>query len=302
MVSGIAMGFIYCLIAIEQSLIWNSCGICNFAHERFITMAAFFFGGLIINNGLTPAQSILATMGFLILYGILCATMIFVPLREHSSVFFTVMGAVTLSFFMKEIIRLIWGPLGFSIPGFLTGYIRVKGISFSVVYFYIIGISILLLIVQKLFFTYTKLGRAIRAVQQDRTAAKLMGINVTFAMAFSIAASSAICALVGILVIPLFSVGHNMSSLIALKGFAAGVIGGFGSYMGAIVGGLTIGILESTYCFFGPTVYKDIVSFVLMILFLIVKPNGIAVKKAMGAGRIKRRKTSTVVIDRGAGK
>lgn len=203
---------------------------------------------------------------------------------------------------MKEIIRLIWGPLGFSIPGFLTGYIRVKGISFSVVYFYIIGISILLLIVQKLFFTYTKLGRAIRAVQQDRTAAKLMGINVTFAMAFSIAASSAICALVGILVIPLFSVGHNMSSLIALKGFAAGVIGGFGSYMGAIVGGLTIGILESTYCFFGPTVYKDIVSFVLMILFLIVKPNGIAVKKAMGAGRIKRRKTSTVVIDRGAGK
>ena len=82
MVSGIAMGFIYCLIAIEQSLIWNSCGICNFAHERFITMAAFFFGGLIINNGLTPAQSFLATMGFLILYGILC-----MPKEEANKVF-----------------------------------------------------------------------------------------------------------------------------------------------------------------------------------------------------------------------
>lgn len=288
LVTGLAMGFIYCLVAIEYTLIWNSCGVCNFAHEKFIVLAAFFFGNMMLSCGGDLVLSLISTFLFMGIFGFGVALLIIIPLKKLPSTVFTVMGAVTLSFFMKEALRHVFGPLGYSVPNFLQGYVRFFGISISVVYFYIVVVSIILLLLQKSFFSYTKAGRAVRAVQQDPVAAAIMGINVPISMAISVAFSSIICAIVGILVIPLFSVGHNMASLIALKGFSAGIVGGFGTYSGAIIGGLTIGLIESGYSFFGPTVYKDVVSFVIMIVFLILKPNGIAGKRNTYSGKISR--------------
>ena len=111
-----------------------------------------------------------------------------------------------------------------------------------------------------------------------------MGIDVRTNIAISVGISSMLCGIIGMMVIPLFSINGSMAGSIALKGFSAGVVGGFGTYGGAIVGGLFIGIIENLYLLVGPSTYKDVVAFVLLILFLIVNPGGI-----MGMLRKKKR-------------
>ena len=122
-------------------------------------------------------------------------------------------------------------------------------------------------------------------IAQDKEAAALMGINVKKNIAITVAISSVICGVIGILVIPLLSVSHTMASVISLKGFAAGVVGGFGSYTGALVGGLLIGILENLYLAVGPSAYKDVVAFIVLILILMLKPAGIMIKSERRAHR-----------------
>lgn len=274
-VSGLAMGFIYCLVAVEYTLIWNATGLINFAHERFIVLGAFFFGGTMMQ--LLPGGHLvgaIATMVFMAIYGLFVSFIIINPLRNMPTLF-AVMGMLMLGNIMREGIRLIWGSNPFTVPNFLAGTIRLGGIALPYVYVIIILVSILLLIAQRLFMTRTKTGKAVRCVAQDKEAAAMMGINVRRNIAITVAISSAICGLIGILVIPLFAVDHGMAATIALKGFASGLVGGFGTYSGAIVGGLIIGVVENVYLLFGPSVYKDVVAFVLLIVFLMIKPNGI---------------------------
>ena len=118
-----------------------------------------------------------------------------------------------------------------------------------------------------------------KCVSQNKDAAALMGINVSRSINVTVALSSMLCGIVGILCAPLYNVSTSMVSAVALKGFCAGVIGGFGSYPGAIVGGILIGLLEQFSILFVPTIYKDVVAFVVMILFLLVRPGGIVKTK-----------------------
>ena len=274
-VSGLAMGFIYCLVAVEYTLIWNATGLINFAHERFIVLGAFFFGGTMMQ--LLPGNviiSFIGTMLFMMLYGIMVSILIINPLRNLPSNLFAVMGMLMTGYIMREGIRLIWGAKPFTVSGFLTGVIRMKigdkTIVLTRVYIFIILISIVLLIIQKLFMTKTMTGKAVRCVAQDKEAAALMGINVRANIAITVGISSMICGVIGILVIPIFSVDHTMASMIALKGFASGVVGGFGTNAGAIIGGLLIGVSENIYLTFGNPLYKDVVAFVLLIFFLMI--------------------------------
>ena len=139
----------------------------------------------------------------------------------------------------------------------------------------IILVSAVIVTALQIFFKTTKMGKAMRCVQQNKTAATLMGINVTANINLTIALSAVICSAIGILVIPLFTIDLTIANMIGLKGFAAGVIGGFGYLPGAIAGGILIGILENLSTLVIPTLYKDCVAFVLLIVFLLVKPSGL---------------------------
>lgn len=283
LVSGIAMGFIYCLVAVEYTLIWNATGLINFAHERFIVLGAFCFGGFAAGYFAENfAAAIVLTMIFMAVFGMAVAFIVVNPLRNMPSTIFAVMGMLMTGYIMREAIRIIWGPSPFTVPGFLTGTVRLFDAVLPKVYIIIIAISVLLLIIQKIFMTKTKTGKAVRCVAQDKEAAALMGIDVRKNIAITVAISSMICGLIGILVIPVFSASHTMAGMIALKGFAAGVIGGFGTYSGALVGGLLIGIVENLYLMRGPSIYKDVVAFVLLIVVLMIRPKGI-----MAGGRPK---------------
>lgn len=279
-VSGIALGFIYALVSIEYTLIFNSTGLLNFSHDKLIMMGAYVFAGqFVLGMGCSYLVATLATIVTMFLLGVLIAKGIFNPLRNMSSPIFAVIGTVIMGRIFKEIARLVWGATAFNIPGYLKGTYKLGDVVITRSNVIIIIVSVIIVAALQVFFYHTKTGKAMRCVQQNKTASTLMGINVTSNINFTIALSAVICSCIGMLVVSLFSVSLTMSSMIGLKGFAAGVVGGFGSFPGAIIGGIVIGVVENISTLVIPPLYKDCISFVLMIVFMLVRPQGILGKK-----------------------
>ena len=282
LVTGVAMGFIYSLIATEYTLIYNATGLVNFAHESFIVLGAYIFAGTFVRAIDLPFWlAIILTLVCMGAFGVMVSTIVLNPLRNMQFVTYAMFGTMMLSRIILEFVRIYWGALPFTVKGFLRKSINIGSTVLTESYLYIIGISILIIVALQLFFKYTKEGRAMKCVSQNKDAAALMGINVTRSINTTVAMSSILCGIVGILCAPIYNVNTSMVSAVALKGFCAGVIGGFGSYPGAIVGGILIGLLEQFSILFVPTIYKDVVAFVVMIVFLLVRPSGIVrAKKA----------------------
>ena len=282
LVTGVAMGFIYSLIATEYTLIYNATGLVNFAHESFIVLGAYIFAGTFVRAIELPFWlAIILTLVCMGAFGVMVSTIVLNPLRNMQFVTYAMFGTMMLSRIILEFVRIYWGALPFTVKGFLRKSVNIGSTVLTESYLYIIGISILIIVALQLFFKYTKEGRAMKCVSQNKDAAALMGINVTRSINTTVAMSSILCGIVGILCAPIYNVNTSMVSAVALKGFCAGVIGGFGSYPGAIVGGILIGLLEQFSILFVPTIYKDVVAFVVMIVFLLVRPSGIVrAKKA----------------------
>lgn len=279
-VSGLSLGFIYALVSIEYTIIFNSTGLLNFSHDKLIMMGAYVFAGqFVVRMGTGYTVAIIATVISMFLLGVLVATGIFNPLRNMASPIFAVIGTVVLGRIFTELARIIWGATPFTVSGFLKGIIHIGNIVIPIANVTIIIVSTIIVTVLQLFFKYTKTGKAMRCVQQNKTAATLMGINVTANINLTIALSAVICAAIGIMVIPLFTIDLTIANMIGLKGFAAGVIGGFGYLPGAILGGIVIGVVENLSTLVIPTLYKDCVAFVLLITFLLIKPSGILGKR-----------------------
>ena len=274
-VSGIAMGFIYALVGIEYTLIWNASGVLNFSHDKLITLGAYIFGGTYISGlGVGYVPGIILSLITVALVGLVIARVIFIPLRNMTMIY-TIMATVMLGKIIIEFIRLFWGPVPFSVPGFLVGTVKVGGIVISIANIAIIVVAAVCVGALQLFLYKTKPGKAMRCVAQNRNASQLMGIDVKYVMMITVAISMMICCLIGLLVSPLLNISTTMSNMIGLKGFAAGVIGGFGYLPGAIIGGLVIGVVENLASMVLPSVYKDIVAFVLLVAFLLIRPKGI---------------------------
>ena len=271
-VSGIAMGFIYALVGIEYTLIWNASGVLNFSHDKMITTGAYILG-----LGMDFIPGILLSLITVALLGIVVARVIFIPLRNMTMIY-TIMATVMLGKIIVEAIRLLWGPVPFSVPGFLIGTVKAGDVVISIANIAIIAAAAFCVLALQLFLYKTKPGKAMRCVAQNRKAAQLMGIDVRTVMTVTVMISMMICCLIGLLVSPLLNITTTMSNMIGLKGFAAGVIGGFGYLPGAILGGLCIGIVENIASMVLPSVYKDIVAFVLLVGFLLIRPAGITGK------------------------
>lgn len=275
-VTGIAMGFIYSLVATEYTLIYNATGLVNFAHESFIVLGAYLFGGTFVRAlGLPFWLAILLTIVCMAVFGIVVSMIVLNPLRNLQFITYAMFGTMMLSRILTEVARLAWGPIPFAVPGFLRSSIKIGSTFMPSSYIYIIAVSIVIVTGLQVFFKMTKMGKAMICVSQNKDAAALMGINVTRSINMTVAISAVLCGIIGILATPLFNISTGMAASAALKGFCAGVIGGFGSYPGAIIGGILIGLLEQFGTLLFPTVYKDVVAFAVMILFLLIRPSGI---------------------------
>lgn len=222
--------------------------------------------------------SILGVIGTLLVaagMGALIATVGFNPIKKMPAIH-AVTCTLALSMIVREGIRLIFGAAAFNVGGFLHGAINIVGITISKTYIAIIIIAIFLLLAQTLLLKKTMIGTAMLAVSQDKEAAGLMGINVASILIITTAISITICGVIGVLIVPLYGCNLNMTATLGTKGFVAGIIGGLGNLNGAIAGGLFLGLMEVLFLILGGSgIYKDFVSFVLIILFLLFRPQGI---------------------------
>ena len=155
-VSGLALGFIYALVAIEYTLIFNSTGLLNFSHDKFIMFGAYIFAAqFLLNMGVSPAIGIIATLATMFIFGVLVATGIFNPLRNMASPLFAVIGTVFLGRILTEITRLIWGATPFTVPGFLKGVVRIGNVVITKANITVIIVSAIIVVLLQIFFNKT---------------------------------------------------------------------------------------------------------------------------------------------------
>ena len=275
LVSGISFGFLYALIAIEYTLIWNSCRLLNFSHIQLIMYGAFIFAGtFVLKLGASYWLGATAALLMMALFGAIIAVTIFIPLRNFSRTY-AIIATMMFGNVLIESTNFVWGPIPFTLKGFLSGNVKIFSATVARANIIIIVVALVVVVLLLLFMNKTKLGKAMRCVAENRDAAAYMGINVRANMMFTIALSCVICCVIGILLIPLYTVRSTMAAVVGLKGFAAGIVGSFGSVPGAILGGILVGLLENFALLVVPSVYKDIVAFALVLVVLMYKPNGL---------------------------
>ena len=278
-ISGIAMGLIYGLVGIEYTLIYNTTGLLNFAHGKVITFCGYLFAALCLNQlGLPVIPAALLSLALAAILAIAMSSSVFIPLRNKDRLC-CILATVMAGKVLYELMRIAWGAFNIPVQVYFPGTIQIMGATLSATYVYVVVLAVIITAALQLFMHKTKMGKAMRCVCQNKTAAGLMGINVTAYMRIAAVMSFMVCCAISILLIPLLSLSKEMAEMTALKGFAAGIVGGFGLLAGSIVGGVVLGLVENFACLFIPSGYKDVIAFLLLIIFLLVKPSGLLGKK-----------------------
>lgn len=275
LVNGVALGSVYSLVALGFIIVYSATSVVNFAAGQFVMLSAFFGVMTILNLKLAPALAYPLAIAGMAVFGVIFYVAIHLPLQKRPVVS-VIIGTVAAGIVMQNAALLIWGPLPSRIPS-LFGDANVS-IGSSVVTVHAlatIGITLVLIVLLYLLLYRTSAGRAMRAIAQDVEAARMMGLPVTLWLGFAWILAAVFSAFAGLLVAPMWFADVNMGDPIALKAFAATVIGGFGSVPGAIAGGLLVGLVEILGASYISSTYKDLLSFGFMILFLLVRPQGI---------------------------
>lgn len=277
-VNGIALGSVYALIAVGFSLVFSVLEIINFSHGSMLMLGAYF--GLVILGatgwGFVPA--LVGSILFVAVAGALVERATIAPLRRRQSPrVLALISTIGASIALEAIAQLIWGAevRGYPSP-FPPSFVQVGGARLTFLELLIIGLTALQMILLALGIRYTRTGRAIRAIAQNPQAAALMGINIERMVLVIFAVGSGIGAMAGMLSGAYFSFAQpSMGFVPGIKGFIAAVLGGMGSVVGAGLGGLLLGLVESLGAGLVSFTFKDAIVFSVLILILVLRPSGI---------------------------
>ena len=275
-ISGIAQGCIYGLIALGFVLIYKATETVSFAQGELMMLGAF--GGLAAMTffGFPYWLSVLSTLAGMALFGVLLERLVIRPILGQPA-FSVVMLTIGIGYMMRGLITMIptIGTETHTLPVPYKDQVwNVAGLVLNVEQMMVIAVTAVLCVLLYLLFRYSKLGIAMQAASQNQLAAYYMGIPVKQLNGVAWGLASAVAAVAGLLLAPITFVHANMG-FIGLKAMPAAVVGGFGSLPGAIVGGLTIGIVESLSGFYLPDGFKDTAAYVVVLVMLVVKPNGL---------------------------
>jgi branched-chain amino acid transport system permease protein len=272
--AGLALGSIYALVALGFVLIVRATNVVNFAQGDF-AMVGGFAVVTFLGSGLPYWLAFLLALAVLGVLGVIFALGVYYPLRNRSflPVIISTLGA---SIFMQNAALYIFGPQPRPMQRlFSTDGINIGGVFMDTQYLTILGFTAIAVTFQYLLFERTMLGKKLQATSQDKDMARLVGIPVAGMIAFTFFYSAVLGGLAGALVSPILFVSIGMGSIIALKAFAATIIGGFGDITGAIIGGLLLGVVESFAAQYISVPYKDAFAFLLLFIFLLLRPQGI---------------------------
>ena len=281
--SGLAIGSVYALIGLGYSLIYKASGLMTFVQGDLLTLGAFL--GLTFYRilGLPFIVSVACTMavafalGFLLEKGIIRRL-----LNKKVMAIYIILATIAVSYIVQNAAQLIWGSTTQYFPSVwnVTG-IKIFGahITMESVTAFFVGLLTMLLL--HLFMAKTKMGTAMRAASMDAIAAESCGINCSFSTGLTWGLAAAMAAIAGIFVGPLYGVYVTLGANIGRKGFAGAVIGGYGNMYGAMVGGLLLGVVETMAAGYISSSLKNLVAYLLLLIFLFIKPTGLFNEKAI---------------------
>src|SRR5678816_2419153 len=247
-VSGLATGCVYALIALGFVLIFKATDVVNFAQGEFVMVSGFI------------------SYTLLIWYGLPYWIVFFVTI---------VIATIGASTVLRSLAGIFYGYDVLPLPTiFSKDPIRLGVLNFTAMDLGVIGFSLVIMLALYLFFKLTKTGTAMRATAQSQTAARLMGVSVTYIFSLTWAISAAIGGVAGVLIAPIIYLDPNLG-FIGVKAFAGAILGGFGSIPGAIVGGMLLGVLENLSGYFFNAGIKQVSTYILLIAVLVVRPSGL---------------------------
>jgi branched-chain amino acid transport system permease protein len=273
--TGLGVGSIYALVALGFVLIYRATNVVNFAQGDFAMLGAFAMVVLCIDLGWPYWAGLLITIAFMAAFGALFNLGVYYPLR-HRTFLPVIISTIGASILLENGVLAAYGPRPQSLPGlFESQGFSVGPVFFDSQYLTILAVTLVLVVLQYLFFERTLIGKKMQAVSQDKEMASLLGIPVALMIMLTFVYSATLGGIAGILVAPILFVSVNMGASIALKAFAASIIGGFGDVTGAIVGGLALGVIETFGASYISVPYKDAFAFLVLFVFLLFRPQGI---------------------------
>jgi branched-chain amino acid transport system permease protein len=273
--SGITKGSIYAVVAIGFNLIYSATGILNFAQGEFVML-----GGMV---AVTLAQftplpvAIAGAVVVVALVGCLLEVLFFRHLHRHS-ILHMIIITIGLSIVIQEVALHVWDEKVRSLPYFTGNEIsslRFWGAAITPQTLWVLGTVAVTVLLLHGFLRYTLPGRAMRACSSNPEAAMLAGINIPNMRTLSFGLSAALGALAGCMISPITMTHYEMGAPLAIKGFAAAILGGLGNPTAAVVGGLLVGVLEALSVSQLPAAYNDVVAFGVLLLVLFVRPLGL---------------------------
>ena len=280
LISGLSLGSIYALIALGYTMVYGIAKMLNFAHGDIIMIGAY--AGIVTVNqlGLPPLVAVIVSVVICALLGMLIEFLAYKPLRQAPplSVLITAIG---VSYLLQNLALLIFGsqqkayPRLAEFPGFTVGGVTVDGITVLTLL-----MTAVIMLVLSFFINKTKLGKAMRAVSEDKSAASLMGISVNKTITLTFAIGSTLAAFASIFYgMAYVYIKPTTGAMPGIKAFTAAVFGGIGSIPGAMLGGILLGMIEQFSKTYISTLWADAIVFAVLVLVLIVKPTGLLGKK-----------------------
>lgn len=280
--SGVAQGSIYALVALGMTILFRATTIVNFGQGEFFMLGAFVVYVLLHVVGLPFFAAVPVAVIIMFLLGMGMERGLFRPMGENAPHISLAMMTVAFSFLFKGIARFFWGrevlpmPPVFSYPP-----IEVAGLIVTSQDLIIGGTTLFLVLLFFIFFRSTHFGRIAQATSQTGRGASLVGINVPLVHGSMWGTAAAIGAVAGILVAPITLLYPDMGAQILIRAFAAMTLGGFGHFGGAVVGGILIGVMEQLAGGYISTALIDIFAFLVIIVVLLLKPSGLFGRREM---------------------
>ena len=277
LINGISLGSVYAIIALGYTMVYGIAKMLNFAHGDVIMVGGYVAFCSISYLGWPPILAVLASVVVCTILGIVIEGLAYKPLRNATSLA-VLITAIGVSYFLQNAALLIWTSNTKVFPNMFAGMapIQLGGTQIAPVTLVTVLANIVIMVALTLFTSRTKMGKAMRAVSEDKGAATLMGINVNRTISMTFAIGSGLAAIAGVLLCTAYpTLMPTTGAMPGIKAFTAAVFGGIGSIPGAMLGGVLLGVIEIFGKAYISTQLSDAIVFAVLIIVLLVKPTGL---------------------------
>ncbi|MBS5046783.1 MAG: branched-chain amino acid ABC transporter permease [Firmicutes bacterium] len=280
LISGLSLGSIYALIALGYTMVYGIAKMLNFAHGDIIMVGAYAVITAVFTMGLPPFIAILISIALCALLGIVIEFLAYRPLRQAQPLA-VLITAIGVSYLLQNLALLIYGseqkafPTIVALPTVHIGGVYIDGITLAT-----LVVTAVIMVALSLFINKTRMGKAMRAVSEDKEAAELMGISVNRTITVTFAIGSALAGVAAIFYGAAYTyIRPTTGAMPGIKAFTAAVFGGIGSIPGAMLGGILLGVIEQLSKTYISTLWADAIVFGVLVVVLVVKPTGLLGKK-----------------------